>query len=52
MHERKISLTDETLKVINQALKLEELNLLFPSAKDKSLSDAVIAVLWNSKAIR
>lgn len=41
--EHKIPLTDEALRVIEQAHKCEGSNLLFPSAKGKPLSDATMS---------
>lgn len=41
--EHKIPLTDEALRVIEQAHRVEGSNLLFPSAKAKPLSDATMS---------
>ncbi len=41
--EHKIPLTDEALRVIDQAHKFEGSNLLFPSAKGRPLSDATMS---------
>lgn len=41
--EHKIPLTDEALRVIEQAHKFEGSNLLFPSAKGRPLSDATMS---------
>jgi integrase len=41
--EHKIPLTDEALRVIEQAHNFEGSNLLFPSAKGKPLSDATMS---------